>query len=90
MTRKIERSLEELYRDDPDRADAEIFGRRSGMNRRGFLNGAGLTAVGVAVGASIPYSESMPAGLVPAALAQGAAAPPAGASGGAREPARNP
>jgi sulfite oxidase len=83
MTRKIERSLEELYRDDPDRADAEIFGRRSGMNRRGFLNGAGLTAVGVAVGASIPYSESMPAGLVPAALAQGAAAPPTGASGGA-------
>jgi DMSO/TMAO reductase YedYZ molybdopterin-dependent catalytic subunit len=76
MTRKIERSLQELYRDDPERADAEAFGRRTGVDRRGFLNGAGLAAMGAAVGAAIPFSASMPAGLIPAALAQGT--PPAG------------
>jgi hypothetical protein len=27
MSDKIERSIEELYRDDPERADAEAFGR---------------------------------------------------------------
>jgi hypothetical protein len=41
---KIERSLVELYLADPERADALVFGRRSGVSRRGFLNGAGLAA----------------------------------------------
>ena len=80
MSRKIERSLEELYRDDPERADAEVFGRRGGLDRRGFLNGAGLAAMGAAVGAAIPHAASMPSGLIPAALAQGT--PAAGGSGG--------
>jgi sulfite oxidase len=64
-----ERSIDELY-GDPERADAVIFGRRTGVSRRGFLEGAGLTAMGAAVGASIPYAANMPAGLVPAAFAQ--------------------
>ena len=81
MTRRIERSLEELYGKDPERADAEVFGRRSGVDRRGFLNGAGLAAMGAAVGAAIPFAKDMPAGLVPAALAQAAAPPAAGAAG---------
>ncbi len=71
MTRRIERSLEELYGNDPERADAEVFGRRSGVDRRGFLNGAGLAAMGAAVGALIPFAARMPSGLLPAALAQG-------------------
>ncbi|KAA2237088.1 sulfite oxidase [Salinarimonas soli] len=70
----IERSLDELYRDDPERADAEVFGRRTGASRRGFLGGAGLAALGAAVGGAVPFSAQMPAGLVPAALAQGAPA----------------
>ena len=71
MTDKIERSIEELYRDDPERADAVAFGRaRPGSNRRGFLGGAGLAAMGAAVGGTIPFAANMPGGLIPAAIAQ--------------------
>jgi len=63
---KRERSLVELYADDPERADAVAFGRR------GALKGASLAAMGAAVGATIPFADRMPAGLIPAALAQGA------------------
>ena len=31
MPDKIERSIEELYQDDPERADAVVFGRRTGL-----------------------------------------------------------
>ena len=80
MSEKIERSLEELYRDDPERADAVAFGRKSGPNRRGFLGGAGLAAMSAAVGGAIPFAANMPGGLIPAAMAQGSAppAPPKG------------
>jgi sulfite oxidase len=61
-----ERGLFELYRDDPERADALVFGRR------GFLKGASLAAMGAAVGGIIPFSGRMPSGLIPAALAQNA------------------
>jgi DMSO/TMAO reductase YedYZ molybdopterin-dependent catalytic subunit len=74
---KIERSIEELYEDDPARADAEVFGRRTGLDRRGFLGGAGVAAMAAAVGGAIPFASNMPGGLIPAALAQPAAAPPA-------------
>ena len=68
MPGKTERSLEELYQDDRERADAVVFGRRTGLDRRGFLGGTGLAAMGLAVGGSIPFAEYMPAGLIPAAL----------------------
>lgn len=77
MTERIERSIEELYRDDPERADAVAFGRETGPSRRGFLGGAGLAAMSAAVGGAIPFAEFMPAGLIPAAHAQGAAPAPA-------------
>ncbi|MXQ14106.1 sulfite oxidase [Microvirga makkahensis] len=85
MTGTIERSLDELYAQDPERADAVVFGRRTEVSRRGFLNGAGLAAMGAAVGGSIPFSAHMPAGLIPAALAQsptGSGAASANATGG--------
>ena len=37
-----ERSIDELYAEDAERADATVFGRETGPTRRGFLNGAGL------------------------------------------------
>src|SRR5687768_17989560 len=79
MSGRTERSIEELYRDDPERADAVVFGRETAPSRRGFLGGAGLVAMGAAVGGVIPFGQTMPAGLIPAALAQGApaATPPA-------------
>jgi DMSO/TMAO reductase YedYZ molybdopterin-dependent catalytic subunit len=79
MSDKRERTLDELYRDDPERADAVAFGRTTGPDRRGFLGGA--AAMGAAVGGAIPFAANMPAGLVPAALAQGAAAPAGAARG---------
>jgi sulfite oxidase len=75
MAGKRERSIEEIYRDDPERADAIAFGRVSSMGRRGFLGGAGLGLMGAAVGGAIPFAANMPGGLVPAALAQGTSAP---------------
>jgi len=85
MPGKTERSLEELFNDDPERADAVVFGRKRGLDRRGFLGGSGLVAMGAAVGGTIPFAERMPGGLVPAALipaamAQGQPGAPTGAS----------
>jgi sulfite oxidase len=74
MVDRIERSIDELYA-DPERADALVFGRTTGVNRRGFLGGTGLAAMGAAVGAAIPFAANMPGGLVPAAFAQGAEPP---------------
>ena len=68
MARKLERSVQELYREDPERADAVAFGRR------GALKGAALAAMGGAVGAAIPFGGSMPGGLMPAIFARPAAA----------------
>ncbi len=48
MIKKRERSIPELYRNDPERADALVFGRVVHVGRRGFLDGAGLAAMGVA------------------------------------------
>ena len=83
MSAGPERSLNELFGDDPERADALVFGRQSGPGRRGFLGGAGLAAMGAAVGAAIPFSASMPSGFVPAAMAQGAGGSSGGGSGAA-------
>jgi sulfite oxidase len=74
MVDKIERSLDELYA-DPERADRLVFGRTTGVNRRGFLGGTGLAAMSAAVGGAIPFAANMPGGLVPAAFAQGAEPP---------------
>ncbi|MGA0593752.1 sulfite oxidase [Enterovirga sp. CN4-39] len=79
MPKMLERSLEELFRDDPERADAVVFGRRL-VNRRGLLGATALGGVGAAIGATIPFEAEMPVGLVPAALAQAGAAPAGGSA----------
>jgi sulfite oxidase len=70
MAGKRERTIDELYQDDPERADAVVFGRRQGATRRGFLGGTGLAAMGAAVGGAIVFGDKMPGGWMPAALAQ--------------------
>jgi DMSO/TMAO reductase YedYZ molybdopterin-dependent catalytic subunit len=92
MTGKRERSIDELYADDPERADAVVFGREVDVSRRGFLNGAGLAAMSAAVGGAIVHSATMPGGLIPAALAQEAkpAAPPAAPAAAKATPAAGP
>ena len=69
---RLERGICELYQEDPERADYLVFGRVADEGRRGFLKGAGLAAMGAAVGATIPFHRYMPAGLIPEALASAA------------------
>jgi DMSO/TMAO reductase YedYZ molybdopterin-dependent catalytic subunit len=71
MTKRTHRGLCELYHDDPERADALVFGRIAEADRRGFLRRAGLGAMTAAIGvAAIPYARNMPSGLIPAAFAE--------------------
>ena len=70
---KTERSIQELYRDDPDRGDAIAFGRR------GALKGTALAAMGAAVGGASPFAGNMSSGTLPALFARPAAAQGAGA-----------
>ena len=64
------KSLLTSYETDPVAADRDIFGRSAHKDRRGFLRGAGLSALGLALGAAIPFHRSMPSGLFPVGLAQ--------------------
>ena len=68
--RPSERGICELYEQDPEAADYKIFGRVANGDRRGFLKGAGLAAMGAVVGGTIPFHRNMPSGLIPAALAE--------------------
>ena len=62
------RGLHELFAADPERADWQVWGRRSDpRTRRGFLQGLG--AMSALLGARIVFSDFMPAGLIPAAYA---------------------
>lgn len=70
-----ERGLHELYADDPERADALVFDRRTGATRRGFLGGSGLATMTAMIGAPIAFAEFMPGGFVPQAFAQAAKEP---------------
>lgn len=67
MTRR-ERGIHELFRDDPERADWEVWHRVSNQkSRRGFL--CGLGTIAGALGAHIAFAEFMPRGLIPAVYA---------------------
>ena len=79
MTNKNDKSLQDLngkglhqlYAEDPIKADELVWDRETdAASRRGFLKRSGLLAMVTAIGASIPFSNNMPAGLIPAAFAQ--------------------
>jgi DMSO/TMAO reductase YedYZ molybdopterin-dependent catalytic subunit len=64
------RNLFDLYKEDPERADELVFGRKSHADRRGFLKGAGLASMGALIGSAIPFHRNMPSGFIPLALAE--------------------
>ena len=65
---KIHAGLRKLYKHDPIKADQWVFNRSSSpISRRGFLSG--LSRMSAILGAEIVFSQSMPSGLIPAALA---------------------
>jgi DMSO/TMAO reductase YedYZ molybdopterin-dependent catalytic subunit len=70
MSQKKERGLWELYLKDPEKADAEIWGRKAEpFSRRGFLKRTGLTAMALTIGSYIPFFRNMPSGMIPLAIA---------------------
>jgi DMSO/TMAO reductase YedYZ molybdopterin-dependent catalytic subunit len=70
MSDRKERDLFELYAEDPEKADRILFGRIPNPDRRGFLRGAGLTAMAAMLGTTIPFHRFMPSGFIPVALAE--------------------
>jgi hypothetical protein len=65
LSAENEVDLFELYVEDPELADELVFGRVPHKDRRGFLKGAGLTAMGALIGAAIPFHRNMPSGFIP-------------------------
>ncbi|MFL1706854.1 sulfite oxidase [Campylobacter sp. MOP7] len=69
MKNKKELGFFEAYKQDPIKADLDIFGRKTDESRRGFLKKSSLLAFAALVGANIPFAANYPSGLIPAALA---------------------
>ena len=70
--KRQKKGLHALYAADPIGADERVFGRRSHpLTRRGFLSGLGTMSA--ALGADVVFHATMPAGLIPAALADSSA-----------------
>lgn len=66
---KHERGLHELYEQDPERADAEIWGHRWRASRRQLLQRSTLIAAGAWFGSLSSPTRWLPDGMMPAALA---------------------
>ena len=77
MSQDLEhRRIRALYAEDASQAEEQLWGRRvDPLTRRGFLNRAGLTALGAALGATIPFADQMPLGLMPIAFADSKKSP---------------
>lgn len=58
-----------FFASNPEDADKAFFGRVSNPDRRGFLKNTGLATMAAMVGTAIPFSQNMPMGFIPAALA---------------------
>lgn len=64
------RGIHELYAEDPEKADRQIFGRKSDpVSRRDFLTQSALAAMSALVGGQVVFAGEMPAGLIPATFA---------------------
>ena len=63
-----ENGIHEIFQQDPNKADLEVFGRIANpVTRRGFFKGLGKMSS--LVGGYIVFNSFMPAGLIPAAFA---------------------
>ena len=73
MKGKKERGLWELYKQDPEKADSDIWDRKPDpVSRRGFIKKTGLATMAIALGSQIPYFRTLPSGLMALALAEAA------------------
>ncbi len=68
--KNIEVGIHELYKEDPEKADWQLWGRVANpLTRRGFLKKSGIVAMTAYLGTNIPFADLMPSGLIPAQLA---------------------
>jgi DMSO/TMAO reductase YedYZ molybdopterin-dependent catalytic subunit len=68
--KKKESGIHALYAENPEKADKQLWNRETDpISRRGFLKKSGLLGMTAILGAHIPFSDKMPGGLIPAALA---------------------
>ncbi len=64
--------IHELYAKDPQNADKIVWDREvDPITRRGFLKKSSLLAMVAVVGSNIPFSDKMPSGFIPQAMAAG-------------------
>jgi len=71
MKGKKERGLWELYKQDPEKADSDIWDRKPDpVSRRGFIKKTGLATMAIAIGSQIPFFRTLPSGLMALALAE--------------------
>ncbi len=69
MKKQEHTPISRFYAEDPEAAERRLLGRITYPDRRGFLKGAGLAALGGLLGTFVPYHRNMPLGLIPVALA---------------------
>jgi DMSO/TMAO reductase YedYZ molybdopterin-dependent catalytic subunit len=69
-----ERGLRELYHQDPEAADHQVWGRETLTNsRRGFLKKSSLLLMSSVLGAPIAFARHVPKGWIPAVLLESTA-----------------
>jgi len=62
--------IHKLYKQDPLKADEILWGRKNkSLTRRGFISKTALATMATILGGKIVFADKMPAGLIPAALA---------------------
>lgn len=69
MSKKKEIGLRELYNQDLDKANEELWGEKKGrFSRRGFLSRSALATMGAVLGGKIVFGENFPSEMIPAGL----------------------
>ena len=68
MKKPIKKGIHALYQEDPEKADAQLWGRATDHSRRGFLKKSSLAMMGAVLGTNIVFAHKMPSGLIPALL----------------------
>jgi len=69
MNKKKEKGIHQLYSENPQKAEKELWGNDYSASRRGFIQKSALATMGFALGAEMVFGNFFPSGLIPAGLA---------------------
>lgn len=62
--------IHELYAEDTEKAELELWGNNQSSSRRGFIQKSALASMGLILGAEVVFGNYFPSGLIPALLAK--------------------